>query len=56
MKKGILFLLLLAAFAISFVFLMQMGAAVGHWKFWVVLILLPAIGWFARDTDFRTGD
>jgi hypothetical protein len=56
MKKSIIFLALLAAFAISFVFLMQMGAATTHWKFWVVLILLPAVGWVAKSTDFRTGD
>lgn len=54
MKKSIIFLALLVAFAVSFVFLMQMGAAVGHWKFWIVLILLPTIGWVARDTNFRT--
>jgi hypothetical protein len=56
MKKGILFLLLLAAFAISFVFLLRMGAATGDWRFWVVLILLPAVGWIAAKTDFRTDD
>lgn len=56
MKKGITFLLLLAAFAISFVFLLQMGASTGTWKFWLVLILLPTVGWVAAKTDFKTGD
>lgn len=56
MKKSIIFLALLVAFGISFVFLMQMGAAMSHWKFWVVLILLPATGWVAKSTNFRTDD
>jgi len=55
MNKGLLFLLLIATFAISFIFLMQMGASYNYWKFWVVLILLPAVGWFAAKTDWRTG-
>lgn len=56
MKKSIIFLALLAAFAISFVFLLRMGAATGDWRFWVVLILLPAVGWVAAKTNFRTDD
>ena len=56
MKKGILFLLLLAAFGISFVFLLKMGAPTNDWRLWVVLILLPAVGWIAARTDFRTND
>ena len=56
MKKGITFLLLIAAFAISFALLLRMGAALNTWHFWVVLLLLPAVGWFAAKTDFTTGD
>jgi hypothetical protein len=56
MKKSILFFALLVAFGISFVILLKMGAQTGDWKFWLVLILLPAIGWVAAKTDFRTDD
>lgn len=56
MKKGIIFLLLLAGFAVSFVFLLRMGSSTNDWRLWVVLIVLPVVGWVAAKTNFTTDD
>lgn len=56
MKKGIMFLALIAAFAISFVLLIRMGARADTYSFWIVLLLLPAIGYTVAKVDFRTDD
>lgn len=56
MKKGIIFIALIAAFAISFVLLLNLGARANHYSFWIVLILLPLVGYGVAKTDFRTDD
>jgi hypothetical protein len=56
MKKGLLFLAILAAVAISFVLLIRMGAQTGSYSFWIVLFLLPFAGYMVAKTDFRTDD
>ena len=56
MKKGIIFIALIAAFAISFVLLLNLGAKASSYSFWIVLLLLPAVGYFVAKTDFRTDD
>lgn len=56
MKKGILFLAILAAVGISFVLLLNMGVKADTYTFWVVLVLLPFAGYMAGTTNFRTDD
>lgn len=56
MKKGIIFIALIAAFAISFVLLLNMGAKANTYSFWIVIILLPLVGYGAAKIDFRTDD
>lgn len=56
MKKGTLFIAMIAAFLISFVLLLNLGAKANDWTFWISLILLPLAGFIAAKTDFRTDD
>ena len=56
MKKGLIFLSILAAVAISFVLLIRMGAQTGSYSFWIVLFLLPFAGYMAGRTNFKTDD
>ena len=56
MQKGLIFLAILAAFAISFVLLLNLGARADSYSFWIVLFLLPAAGYFIAKTNFKTDD
>lgn len=56
MQKGIIFLLLLAAFGLSIAMLINMGARLNTLSFWVPLILLPAVGYFFKAINFKTDD
>jgi membrane protease YdiL (CAAX protease family) len=56
MKKGIIFIALIVAFAISFILLLRTGAKADDYTFWIVLILLPLVGYGVAKTDFRTDD
>jgi len=56
MKKGILFIVMISAFLISFVLLLNLGAKANAWTFWVALVLLPLSGFIAAKTDFRKDD
>lgn len=56
MKKGILFIAIFVAFAISLVLLLKLGAATNSYSFWIVLILLPLAGYMAAKTNFTTDD
>jgi hypothetical protein len=56
MKKGVLFIAMTGAFLISFVLLLNLGARVNAWTFWIALVLLPLSGFIAAKTDFRTDD
>lgn len=50
--KKILFIVLIVAFAIKFILLLRTGAKTDY-TFWIVLILLPLVGYgvFKTDTD-----
>ena len=56
MKKGLTFLVILAAVAISFVLLLNLGVRANSYTFWIVLFLLPAAGYLAGRTNFLTDD
>lgn len=56
MQKGIIFVGILAAVAISFVLLLNLGAKANSYSFWLVLFLLPLAGWIAGRTNFKTDD
>jgi membrane protease YdiL (CAAX protease family) len=56
MKKGIIFIALFVAFAISLVLLLRTGAKANDYTFWIVLILLPLVGYGVAKIDFRTDD
>lgn len=56
MQKGILFLAILAAVAISFVLLLNLGARADSYSFWLVLFLLPTAGFIAGRVNFKTDD
>lgn len=56
MKKGIMFISIIAALAISFALLLNLGAKANSYSFWIVLILLPLVGYIIGKIDFRTDD
>ena len=56
MKKGVLFIAMIAAFLISFVLLLNLGAKANAWTFWIALVLLPLSGFIAAKTNFTTDD
>lgn len=56
MKKGVLFIAMIAAFLISFILLLNLGAKANAWTFWIALVLLPLSGFIAAKTNFTTDD
>lgn len=56
MQKGIIFLFILAAVGISFALLLNLGVRADSFTFWIVLVLLPAAGYMAAKTNFKTDD
>ena len=56
MQKGLTFLFILVAVSVSFVLLLNLGARADSYTFWIVLFLLPAAGYIAAKTNFRSDD
>lgn len=56
MQKGIIFLFVIAAFGASFALLINLGVRADSYTFWIVLVLLPLVGYIMGKVDFKSND